>query len=39
MESQNCDPSKISHLGELFWGISREFYEESVTGNDSREIP
>jgi len=39
MESQNCDSSKISHLGDQFWGISREFYEKSVTGNDSRETP
>ena len=24
-ESQNCDPTKISHLGNQFWGISQEF--------------
>ena len=24
-ESQNCDSTKISHLGDQLWGISREF--------------
>ena len=24
-ESQNCDPTKISHLGDQFWGISQDF--------------
>jgi len=24
-ESQNCDPTKISHLRDQFWGCSREF--------------
>ena len=39
-ESQNCDSTKISHLWDQFWGITREFPRiESVTGNDSREIP
>ena len=36
--SRNCDLTKISHLGDQFWEISR-ISEESVTGNDSREVP
>ena len=39
-ESQNCDPTKISHLswGPIPGNFSR-ISEESVTGNDSREVP
>ena len=46
IESQNCDPTKISHLGDQFWGISREFPRnqlqemilEKFLGNFSKEV-
>ena len=45
-ESQNCDPTKISNLGDQFWGISREFPRnqlqemilEKFLGNSSKKV-
>ena len=45
-ESQNCDPTKISHLGDQFRGISREFPRnqlqdmilEKFLGNSWKEV-
>ena len=45
-ESQTCDPPKIFHLGDQFWGISREFPRnqlqemvlEKFSGNSSKKV-
>ena len=29
-ESQNCDPKKMSNLGDQFWGISRVFLRNQL---------
>ena len=45
-ESQNCDPTKISNLGDQFYGISREFPKNQLQemilkkflGNSSKKV-
>ena len=46
-ESQNCDPKKIPHFGDQFWGIFQEYPRkqllerilEKFLGNSSKKSP